>query len=143
MKALCTTFASTVVTMDERARVVVVDDDADFRQTLAESLRLDGLDVRTAGSAAEAMTVVGEHRPDCVLIDVLLPDADGRELARGLRRAHGGGMVLIAVTGASDVDSLDSRSECIDLVMRKPVDMSKLRKLLLRGNEQAPAGSGA
>jgi DNA-binding NtrC family response regulator len=129
--------------MDEKARVVVVDDDDDFRRSLAECLRLDGLDVRTAASAAEAMTVVHEHRPDCVLIDVLLPDADGRELARGLRRAHGGGMVLIAVTGASDVDSLDSRSDCIDLVMRKPVDMERLRKLLLRGGEQAPVRSVA
>ncbi len=127
--------------MDDRARVVVVDDDADFRQTLAESLRLDGLDVRTAANAAEAMAVVQEHRPDCVLIDVFLPDADGRELARGLRNAHGAALVLIAITGASSVDSLDARSEAIDLVMRKPVDIHRLRKLLLRGSAPAPAGA--
>jgi two-component system, OmpR family, response regulator len=129
--------------MDDKARVVVVDDDADFRQTLAASLRLDGLDVRTAANAAEAMTVVHEHRPDCVLIDIFLPDADGRELARGLRNAHGAGLVLIAVTGASGVDSLDPAAEAIDLVMRKPVDMDKLRKLLLRGDQKSSAGSAA
>jgi DNA-binding NtrC family response regulator len=129
--------------MDDKARVVVVDDDADFRQTLAESLRLEGLDVRTAANAAEAMTVVHEHRPDCVLLDICLPDADGRELARGLRNAHGAGLVLIAVTGESSVDSLDPAAEAIDLVMRKPVDMDKLRKLLLRGDEKFPAGSAA
>jgi DNA-binding response OmpR family regulator len=127
--------------MDDKARVVVVDDDADFRHTLAESLRLDGLDVRTAANAAEAMAVVHEHRPDCVLLDISLPDIDGRELARGLRNAHGAGLVLIAVTGESSVDSLDARSEAIDLVMRKPVDMHKLRKLLLRGGEPSSAGS--
>ncbi len=119
--------------MDDNTRVVIVDDDPEVLQSFADLLRHEGLEVHTAANAAEAVTTVRQTSPHCVLLDILLPDLDGRELAQQLRKEHGCALVLIAVTGGgAQVDSLDASMKAIDHVLRKPVDIAALRKLLCR-----------
>lgn len=72
-------------------RILCVDDDPDIRTITAMALGLDsGMTVRSAGSAAEMMAILGEEGrcPDAILLDVMMPDTDGLgALAR--IRAHG------------------------------------------------------
>src|SRR5690349_6869534 len=82
--------------------LLIVDDDAALRGTLVEQLSLDGeFAPEEAGTAAEAeqMLTAGSNRYDAVLLDIGLPDGDGRELCARLRKA-GLKVPIIMLTGA-------------------------------------------
>jgi two-component system OmpR family response regulator len=66
-------------------RLLVVDDEANIRALLSAALRLTGFDVRVAGGGREALAAASEFEPDLVVLDVMLPDLDGFEVAQRLR----------------------------------------------------------
>ncbi|MFC4114556.1 response regulator transcription factor [Nonomuraea zeae] len=70
--------------MDRPARVLVVDDEPNIRALLSQTLRLVSFEVRTAETGAEAVTAARDFRPDIVVLDVMLEDIDGFEVARRL-----------------------------------------------------------
>jgi DNA-binding response OmpR family regulator len=69
------------------ARVLVVDDDASIREALDRALRGEGFAVRTAGGGVEGLVLVDEWAPDAVVLDVAMPDLNGRVVAARLRAA--------------------------------------------------------
>nr|SBP01336.1 DNA-binding response regulator [Nonomuraea gerenzanensis] len=71
------------------SRLLIVEDDPNILELLAASLRFAGFDVTTAKSGLDAVAAVQRHRPDLVVLDVMLPDLDGFEIVRRLR---GGGV---------------------------------------------------
>ena len=62
-------------------RILVVDDETAVVQTLKLIFRLRGLDVRTAGSAEEALEILGDWQPEVAVLDVILPGMNGLDLA--------------------------------------------------------------
>ncbi|MEU6719972.1 response regulator transcription factor [Nonomuraea sp. NPDC046802] len=70
--------------MDRPARVLVVDDEPNIRALLSQTLRLVSFEVRTAETGAEAIKAAGEFKPDIVVLDVMLEDFDGFEVAKRL-----------------------------------------------------------
>ncbi|MEV1173949.1 response regulator transcription factor [Nonomuraea sp. NPDC049784] len=70
--------------MDRPARVLVVDDEPNIRALLSQTLRLVSFEVRTVETGAEAVTAAREFKPDIVVLDVMLADFDGFEVARRL-----------------------------------------------------------
>lgn len=117
----------------EDVRVVVVDDDPDAAESLKDLLVLDGYNVFTAADAAEALKLVAEQQPLCVLLDIGLPGMDGNDLARALRAQHGADLVVVAVTGRSgEDDRLEAERAGVDYVLVKPLDPRLLRKMLPR-----------
>jgi two-component system response regulator AtoC len=73
----------------EAARsVLVVDDDAQVRSLLTDLLKSNGYRVRPAKTGAEALAAIAKERPDLVMMDVKLPDQDGLDVLRALRREH-------------------------------------------------------
>ncbi len=90
--------------MRSLCRILIVDDDAALRQSLAEQLELHAEFVsRQCDTAAAAQEILQTERFDAVLLDVSLPDMDGRELCRQLRRA--GIMVPIVMLTAADSEA--------------------------------------
>ncbi len=88
--------------MSALRRILIVEDDAALRATLAEQFLLDGeFSADEAGSAAEAEAKLAraDARYDAILLDIGLPDADGRDFCASLRRA-GRNMPVIMLTGA-------------------------------------------
>ncbi|MEV0166372.1 response regulator transcription factor [Nonomuraea fuscirosea] len=71
------------------SRLLIVEDDPNILELLAASLRFAGFDVSTAKSGLDAVASVQRHRPDLVVLDVMLPDLDGFEI---VRRMRGGGV---------------------------------------------------
>ncbi|NJP93760.1 response regulator transcription factor [Nonomuraea sp. FMUSA5-5] len=71
------------------SRLLIVEDDPNILELLAASLRFAGFDVTTAKSGLDAVAAVQRHRPDLVVLDVMLPDLDGFEIVKRLR---GGGV---------------------------------------------------
>jgi CheY-like chemotaxis protein len=68
-------------------RVLIVDDEADTRALLIAILCADGAEVRAAGGMAEALDVLADWRPDVLVSDIGMPNGDGYDLIREIRRA--------------------------------------------------------
>ena len=85
-------------------RLLVVDDEDTIRELLCGSLRFAGYEVTSAGSGAEALRASMSARPDLVLLDVMMPDGDGFEVARRMRLAGGPEVPVIFLTALDGVD---------------------------------------
>jgi DNA-binding response OmpR family regulator len=93
--------------MSQTRRILIVDDDSDLRMALSEQLSLHPeFIVAEAGDVAGARTAVATQSPDLVIMDIGLPDMDGREAVR-LMRAEGFRRPIILLTGRdSDADTV-------------------------------------
>ena len=114
-------------------RVMVVDDNHDAADTLAELLRLFGHTVAVAREPLAALELAEQFDPDVAILDIGLPGIDGYELAERLRRQAGGnGRRLIALTGYGQAgDRSRSRAAGFDLHLVKPVDFDALHAALM------------
>jgi len=93
--------------MNQPRRILIVDDDADLRSALVEQLALHAeFEVATAASGAEALAAVPETNPDVVIMDVGLPDHDGREVVKLLRRNGYRRPIIMLTAHDSDVDAV-------------------------------------
>lgn len=106
--------------------VLVVEDDDDNRELLAEFLRLEGYVVEAAPDAESALAIAATRSFDAVVADVGLPRMDGLELARELRR-RSPGLAVVAVSGYGDGPELaEARGRDVDAVVVKPADPARL-----------------
>jgi len=116
---------------EDEVRVVVVDDLVDAANALALILQIDGYAVRTANDGREALSVIAEHRPHCVMLDVDMPVIDGCELSLRLRERYGSDIVLIAMSGRDETDQrVAATFDRVDHYFRKPFNLAMLRKIL-------------
>src|SRR5712692_3152690 len=108
-------------------RILIVDDDGALRQSLAEQLELhEELVCVECETAAQALDTVRSERFDTIVLDVGLPDMDGRELCRLLRRA-GVLVPIVMLTGAdSEADTILGLEAGADDYVTKPFRLSVL-----------------
>lgn len=93
--------------MSNAHRLLVVDDDQDLRDTLAEQLSLDEeFTVVTAETAGEAVRIVREERIDLAIMDVGLPDMDGREAVQRMRQGGFRSPIIMLTAQGSDADTV-------------------------------------
>ena len=91
--------------MAHASRLLFVEDDRDLRDTLIEQLNLCGeFEVTAVETAAEAFAVVREDRIDLIIMDVGLPDLDGLEAVRQMRRDGYRGSIIMLTAQSSDND---------------------------------------
>ena len=109
-------------------RILVVDDSADCRDSLATMLRLDGNEVRTAPDGLAALEVAASFKPEIVLLDIRMPVMDGYETARRLRAdPQGKHTILIALTGWGQQEHRErSRLAGFDAHLTKPLEHEAL-----------------
>jgi two-component system OmpR family response regulator len=126
--------------MSDRPSILVVEDDDDCRMVLADLLEMSGYSVISCGEAHRAVELAKEKAPALVLVDFMMPDADGGWLVRSLR-AEGGPLAdvpVVLTTGSSAgreiAESLGVRS------LEKPFDMNRLLELV-RALAPAPQAS--
>ncbi|HET9595214.1 MAG TPA: ATP-binding protein [Anaeromyxobacteraceae bacterium] len=111
-------------------RVLVVDDNVDAAESLAETLKLSGHEVEVAFDGPAAIDKVRLHRPDVVLCDIGLPGMSGYEVARTLRASGANTMQLIAVSGyAQPGDVKKSIDAGFDAHVAKPCDPQQIERL--------------
>jgi DNA-binding response OmpR family regulator len=106
-------------------RVLVVDDDPDIVTIIKDNLTLDGYEALTATTGKEALARFGEARPDILVLDLMLPDLDGLQVCRSIRRVSQVPIILLtAKDGVSDkVLGLESGA---DDYLVKPFDYLEL-----------------
>src|SRR5687768_14963711 len=108
-----------------RPRILIVEDDSSLAQILRDNLLLDGFDVEWASQADRALSLYRSFVPDLVLLDVMLPDLSGFELARVLR--HGGKTPIIILSARGEkADKLTGLRLGADDYITKPFDMEDL-----------------
>jgi PAS domain S-box-containing protein len=111
-------------------RVLVVDDEPDARETLQQILEHCNAEVRTVGSAAEAMKVLESWRPDVLLSDIGMPVEDGYDLIRRVRELpaeRGGRTPAAALTAfARGEDRRRALRAGFQMHVAKPVDLQEL-----------------
>jgi len=115
-------------------RILVADDNADARESLATLLSLNGHEIYKAEDGADALESAERHRPDVALLDIGMPRANGYEVARAIRgQPWGRSMVLVALTGwGQESDRRRSHEAGFDSHLTKPVDPHVLDELLAK-----------
>ena len=117
-------------------RVLVVDDDETIRRTLRINLRARGYEVEEVASGRDALSTVEDAPPDLVILDLGLPDLDGVEVLRRLRRTSRVPVVVLSARHQSD-DKVEALDEGADDYVTKPFGMDELmarvRSALRRG----------
>jgi PAS domain S-box-containing protein len=126
---------------EQGVRVLVVDDNIDSAQSMAQVLDMLGYETRTVHDGVEAVKAAAAFSPHVVLLDIGLPHISGHEAARQIRALDGGAdMLLIALSGWGQEDDLrKSVAAGFDRHFVKPVDLHVLMELV--GQARRPRGA--
>jgi two-component system alkaline phosphatase synthesis response regulator PhoP len=124
-------------------QILVVDDEQDLVWSLRHSLTNEGYEVFTAYSGEQALDIIGKHRPDIVILDVVMPGLSGWEVCRQLRQDPTLASVpVLFLTVRRDVpDRIKGLEEGADDYLVKPFDLGELKarvKALLRRAQSSP-----
>ncbi len=111
-------------------RLLIVDDDRGLRDVLRRALTLAGYEVRLAQDGASALAQASSDVPDAIVLDIGLPDIDGLEVCRTLRR--GGNRVPVLMLTARDAvsDRIEGLDAGADDYLVKPFDIDELKARL-------------
>jgi len=112
-----------------KRKVLVVDDDEGLVELIGDAFEKDGrFDVKTTNNGFDAGMLVKEFRPDIVVLDVMLPDINGKEVCQRVRSDSTLDNVrIICISGMVEQDKVaDLRDAGADDFMQKPFDVEKL-----------------
>jgi DNA-binding response OmpR family regulator len=110
-------------------RVLVIDDDSTVAGVVAAYLERAGMDVDVAGDGPAGLALANDHRPDVVLLDLMLPGPDGLEVCRQLRLVHPGLPVIMVTARGEEPDRVLGLQIGADDYVSKPFSP---RELVLR-----------
>jgi two-component system, OmpR family, response regulator RegX3 len=118
-------------------KILVVDDEASYREALETGLAHEGFEVFLAANAQEAMALFLEHEPDLVLLDVMLPDKSGIEICREIRLTSNVPIIMVSAR-TSEVDIVVGLEIGASDYVTKPYRfrelIARMRAVLRRGN---------
>jgi two-component system, OmpR family, response regulator len=123
------------------AELLVVDDEQFLREAVAASLRFLGFEVTAAENGTDALRLARGHRFDLVVLDVLLPDMDGFEIVRRLRREGNRVPVIFLTAKDAQEDKITGLTIGGDDYMTKPFGLEELAarvRTVLRRTRPAP-----
>lgn len=138
----CISIVPTTPTVGRNLKIVVIEDNADSRDSLRMLIELEGHTVYTADDGLSGLGRIVEVAPDAAIVDIDLPGIDGYEVARRTRAALHAHIFLIAHTGyGQDDDVKRALLAGFDAHLVKPADMQRLRILLASIRQALPSGS--
>lgn len=108
-----------------KERILVVDDELAIQRTLRINLRARGYLAEAVGSGRDALSTFADHEPDLVILDLGLPDLDGVEVLRRLRRTSSVPIIVLSARHQSD-DKVEALDEGADDYVTKPFGADEL-----------------
>ncbi|HEX2195054.1 MAG TPA: sigma-54 dependent transcriptional regulator [Candidatus Limnocylindria bacterium] len=127
--------------MPDTKSILVVDDDAQIRSLLADLLKSNGYAVREAKTGAEALAGVAKQRPDLVMMDIKLPDQDGLEVLRALKRERPELEVIVMTAFGGSSSAIKAMEHGAYDYVTKPFDIDDLLATLRRVFDYAEMSS--
>ena len=112
--------------MAQRKTLLIVDDDQDLRGAIAEQLQAESFDTVEAATAAEGVRLAREAKPDLILLDVDLPDMDGREACRRMRQDGVATPVIMLTAADTDDDAVRGLDSGANDYVTKPYKFAVL-----------------
>ena len=127
-----------------KARVLLVEDENSISEPLGEHLAREGFEPRVAASISQATEAFEQFAPDFVLLDVMLPDGDGRDLCRDIRK-HSDVPIIMLTARGEEIDRIVGLELGADDYVVKPFSagelVARMRAITRRGrtNERKTA----
>jgi two-component system, OmpR family, response regulator RegX3 len=129
-----------------RRKILLVEDERSISEPLQRALEREGFDVSLAESASAALEAFRERAPELVLLDVMLPDGDGRDVLREIRRDSRVPVLMLTARG-EEVDRVLGLELGADDYVTKPFSaaelVARIRAVLRRTGELPPSTSGS
>jgi DNA-binding response OmpR family regulator len=133
--------------MEKKPHILLVDDEQDITSNLSAYLNRSGFETSTAGNGEEALQRVAEHAPDLIVLDVLMPIMDGREMLRQLRQSDDWTPVILLTQVGEASERAMALEEGADDYLNKPFDphelVARMRAVLRRARPGRPPLSAA
>jgi len=111
-------------------RVLLVDDESEFVETLAERMRHRGMDVATSGTGREALDRLEKEPFDVVVLDLQMPGMDGLEALERIKRQKPDIQVVLLTGHATVEKSVEAMKKGALEFLEKPVDLSDLAEII-------------
>ncbi|MFC1975107.1 response regulator transcription factor [Chloroflexota bacterium] len=112
------------------ALILIIDDSSYQRRLIRKFIEIQGHQTIEATNGNEGLEMIDTHAPDCILLDLIMPEASGFELLETLQKQNS---KIPAVVVTADVQA-STHKQCLDLgaaaVVNKPVDSKQLRKTI-------------
>ena len=122
-------------------KVLLVDDEQDFIETLSKRLEMRELDTKLALDGEEALRAVQDEQPDVMVLDLKMPGMDGMEVLRRIKKAFPKVPVVMLTGQGSAKDEEQARSLGAYAYLQKPVELDRLAKILREAFESTVAGT--
>lgn len=107
-------------------RALVVDDETPIRNLLAAVLRRERIPADTAADGAEAIEMLMRTSYACVVLDLMMPIMNGRDVIEGMLRHSVPQVPVIVITAAGEGATYDLNPEVVKLIMRKPFEVMRV-----------------
>ncbi len=124
-------------------KVLIVEDEQGLLDGLAHNFQFEGYEVLTATNGADGLKLALKQKPDCVLLDIMLPEKDGFTVLKELRQRHRDIPVLVLTARNFEADVLKGFDLGADDYVTKPFGIKELvarvKRLVQRGPSGAPA----
>ncbi|HEY8573605.1 response regulator transcription factor [Phenylobacterium sp.] len=112
--------------MPQRKTLLIVDDDADLRGAVAEQLQAEDFITLEAATAGDGVNLAQDKKPDLILLDVDLPDMDGREACRRMRQGGVASPVIMLTAADTDDDTVQGLDSGANDYVTKPYKFAVL-----------------
>lgn len=114
--------------MMSNSHILIVDDEEDIRLTIQAALEAEGFKATTAATGEEALKAIGETPPDVVLLDIMMPDMDGRQVCRRIKESKSTKNIAVVFASAlgKTVDRVAGLNIGADDYITKPYNMQEL-----------------
>lgn len=133
--------------LNAKPKILLVDDEIAITSNLAPFLERAGFEVRTAGDGLAALNIISDYAPDLVVLDVLMPRMDGREVLRRLRQAGNWTPVLLLTQVGEAAERAMALEEGADDYLNKPFDphelSARIRAVMRRARPGQPSLASA
>ena len=122
-------------------RVLLVDDEQEFIETLAERLEMREFHTKLALDGEQALEEVQDDEPDVMLLDLKMPGISGMEVLRKVKKAYPGIQVVILTGHGTDEHEEQAKRLGAYAYLQKPVALDRLAKILREAFESSSAGN--
>ncbi len=120
----------------EKIKILLVDDEKEFVETLSERIRMRDHDSKVALNGEEALKHIDDDLPDVVVLDLKMPGIDGMEVLRRIRKAYPNVQVIMLTGHGSDKDEKEARKLGAFEYLQKPVEIDTLMKKIKKAYKQ-------